>query len=82
MVFGFCKNKCKHEVYTKEEVDNLIANIVTTLNQYYTKEQVDNLMEDVSSSLNLGTIATHDYSRGTATPSGGSNGDIYDQYFE
>lgn len=86
MVFGFCKNKCKHEVYTKEEVDNLIANVVSTLNQHisntYTKEQVDNLMGDVASTLNLGTIATHDYSIGTATPSGGSNGDIYDQYFE
>ena len=30
---------------------------------------------------NLGTISSKNYSIGTTTPTGGSNGDIYDQYF-
>ena len=30
----------------------------------------------------VGTIASKNYSRGTANPTGGSNGDIYDQYFD
>lgn len=25
MVFGFCNNKCKHEVYTKDEVDTKLT---------------------------------------------------------
>ena len=29
----------------------------------------------------LGNIVTKNYSRGTSAPSGGKNGDIYDQYF-
>lgn len=29
----------------------------------------------------VGTIITKNYSRGTATPTGGTDGDIYDQYF-
>lgn len=29
----------------------------------------------------LGTISSKNYSRGTGTPSGGSDGDLYDQYF-
>jgi hypothetical protein len=61
-VFGFCNNKCKHEVYTKEEVDTKL--------------------EDVENILNLGTISKYNYSRGTEIPTGGSDGDIYDQYFE
>ena len=28
-----------------------------------------------------GTIITHDYDKGTSNPSGGADGDIYDQYF-
>lgn len=38
-------------------------------------ESIYVLKEDV------GTIASRNYSRGTASPSGGSDGDIYDQYF-
>lgn len=30
----------------------------------------------------IGTIASKNYSRGTAIPTGGSDGDIYDQYFD
>ena len=30
---------------------------------------------------NVGTIVTKNYSRGTTAPTGGSDGDIYDQYF-
>ena len=41
-------------------------------NNLYKKEEIDKM---------LGTISSHNYSRGTSTPSGGSDGDIYDQYF-
>ena len=60
--YGYCEKKGKHEVYTKEEVEQAIANAVA--------------------SFNLGTISSHNYSRGTGVPSGGVDGDIYDQYFE
>lgn len=66
--YGFCENKCKHEIYTKDEV--------------YTKTEVGAAIDNSIAALNLGTISTHNYSRGTAAPTGGSDGDIYDQYFE
>ena len=65
--YGFCENKCKHEIYTKDEV--------------YNKTEVDTAIDNSIASLNLGTISTHNYSRGTAAPTGGKDGDIYDQYF-
>ena len=41
------------------------------------------LLSDSITSLNnsLGGMAKRTYSYGTANPSGGSNGDVYDQYF-
>ena len=77
-VFGFCDNKCKHEVYTAEEVEQAIAEAITSLGI----ENPEELISEAIASLYLGTISSHDYSRGTAIPSGGNDGDIYDQYFE
>lgn len=77
--YGFCENKCKHEIYTKEEVDTKVGEIETNL---YTKEEVEAAIDNSIAALNLGTISTRNYSRGTAAPTGGSDGDIYDQYFE
>lgn len=50
--------------------------------EVYTKEEVETAIDNSIAALNLGTISTHNYSRGTAAPTGGSDGDIYDQYFE
>lgn len=41
----------------------------------------DTKLEDYTATANLGTLALVNYSYGTAAPTGGSNGDIYDQYF-
>jgi len=77
--YGFCENKCKHEIYTKDEVNTKISE---TEAKFYNKTEVNEAIGNSIASLNLGTISTHNYSRGTAAPTGGSDGDIYDQYFE
>ena len=77
-VFGFCNNKCNHDVYTTEEVEQLIAEAITSLGI----ENPEELISEAIASLYLGTISSHNYSRGTEIPSGGNDGDIYDQYFE
>ena len=46
---------------------------VYTKEETYSKEEVNNLMENVSVS---------NYSYGTSEPTGGADGDIYDQYFD
>jgi hypothetical protein len=79
-VFGFCNNKCKHEVYTKEEVEQAISTAIASLG--LDEEKAEQLISEAIASLYLGTISSHNYSRGMATPSGGNDGDIYDQYFE
>jgi hypothetical protein len=79
-VFGFCNNKCKHEVYTVEEVEQVISEAISSLG--LGKEEAEALITEAISSLYLGTISSHNYNRGTAAPSGGNDGDIYDQYFE
>ena len=51
-------------------------------------EQLEEELKDVEDGsafvlrTEIGTIAGHNYSRGTAAPTGGSDGDIYDQYFD
>ena len=69
------------------------ADITTVMNNFNKieelgalKSEVDTQIETVNNSItninnNLGTISSKNYSIGTTTPSGGSNGDIYDQYF-
>ena len=48
---------------------------------YVLKTELEEDLEDYQLKSELGTIATKNYSRGTSAPSGGSDGDIYDQYF-
>ena len=69
-VNGFKENKCKEEVYTTEEVDGKLSGKSNTGHTHTMANITD-----------LGTISSHNYSRGTAAPSGGSDGDVYDQYF-
>lgn len=69
------------------------ADITTVMNNFNKieelgalKSEVDTQIETVNNSItninnNLGTISRKNYSIGTTTPTGGSNGDIYDQYF-
>lgn len=80
MVFGFCNNKCKHEIYTKEETEAAITEAIASLG--LDEEKAEKLITEAITALYLGTISSHNYSRGTAAPSGGNDGDIYDQYFE
>lgn len=42
---------------------------------------LNNKFSNYTATSNLGALALKKYSYGTAAPSGGSNGDIYDQYF-
>lgn len=41
----------------------------------------DNKLKEYTKTSGLKPLALTNYSKGTAAPSGGSNGDIYDQYF-
>lgn len=50
--------------------------------EVYTKNEMDVAIANIKNTLNLGTISAYNYSRGTVAPTGGSDGDIYDQYFE
>ena len=68
----------------KSELDDYAQK--TELANYATKSQLDNYalesdLDDYVLQANIGTIASKNYRYGTAAPSGGSNGDIYDQYF-
>lgn len=83
--YGFCENKCKHEIYTKEEIDTKIEGIELdsySKSETYTKTETGAAIDNSIAALNLGTISTHNYSRGIEAPTGGADGDIYDQYFE
>ena len=48
---------------------------------YVLKEELKRDLNNYQLKSELGTIVSRNYSIGTANPSGGSNGDIYDQYF-
>ena len=61
---------------TETEVTEKINSAKTELNT-----NIDNKLKNYTPSANLGKLATTTYSYGTAQPSGGKNGDIYDQYF-
>ncbi len=83
--YAFCKDsKCLYETYTKEKEDALLDNVnssintanskITTLqtnvNNVYTKSQTDDLLNEKQKKI----------TSGTASPSGGNNGDIYLKY--
>jgi hypothetical protein len=53
--------------YSKDEVDGLISGLSAT---YYNKTQIDNTVATLQPKITIGT----------ATPTGGSNGDIYIKY--
>ena len=68
-VFGFCKNKCKHEVYTIQETNDLLGgkapsshthtkSQITDWNhnhddRYYTESEVNNLLKTQSTTFSV-----------------------------
>ena len=61
---------------TYAETEELITAAKTEVNS-----ATDTKLEDYTTTANLGGLELKNYSYGTSAPSGGSNGDIYDQYF-
>lgn len=61
---------------TAQEVSGAIDAAKTEVNQ-----SVDTKLLNYTTTANLKPLAKVNYSYGTGNPSGGSNGDIYDQYF-
>ena len=61
---------------TAQEVTDAITAAKTEVN-----EATDTKLEDYTTTADLKPLAKVNYSYGTSAPSGGSNGDIYDQYF-
>lgn len=62
-----------------EIINATVQELINTLEQ-----EIQNV-EDGSAYVlktEIGTIASKNYSRGTAVPTGGQDGDIYDQYFD
>lgn len=48
---------------------------------YVLETELDEKLRDYQLKSGVGSIASKNYSRGTSAPYGGSDGDIYDQYF-
>ena len=48
---------------------------------YVLKTDLESELGEYLLKSDIGTIASRNYSRGTGTPSGGTDGDLYDQYF-
>ena len=67
-------NAVKSEINTS--VDSKVSASATAINT-----ATDNKLKNYTPSADLGSLATANYSFGTAAPTGGSDGDIYDQYF-
>lgn len=61
---------------TYDEATDAINSAKTTI-----ENNVNTKLNEYTKTTNLGNLALKNYSFGTAAPSGGSNGDIYDQYF-
>ena len=61
---------------TAQEVSDAINSAKSEVNQ-----ATDSKLQNYTTTANLKPLAKVNYSYGTAAPSGGSNGDIYDQYF-
>lgn len=69
--YAFCKDsKCLYETYTKEKEDALFQTVNNGINERYTKAEVNTLLDKKQPVI----------LSGTASPSGGSNGDIYLKY--
>lgn len=60
-IFGFCENKGKHEVYTKEQTDNLLAgkaaSVHTHDDRYYTETEVNAKLADYKLKGDIATFA-------------------------
>lgn len=69
-------NKIEANAITGTEVDTKINTAKTDINS-----SVDTKLNSYTKTKNLSSLATKKYSRGTSAPSGGSDGDTYDQYF-
>lgn len=61
---------------TGAEVDTKIETAKTAVNT-----ATDTKLKSYAKSNSLGSLASKKYSYGTAAPSGGADGDLYDQYF-
>lgn len=69
-------NKIEELGIAATEVNTKITAAKTEVNQ-----ATDTKLANYTKTTNLGALALKGYSYGTAAPSGGKNGDIYDQYF-
>ena len=69
-------NKIEELGITSAEVNTKINTAKTTINQ-----SIDSKLSQYTKTSALGKLALVKYSKGTNAPSGGANGDIYDQYF-
>lgn len=72
------------ENFTKIEENGItsqeVTDAISTAKQEVT-EATNTKLENYTTTADLKPLAKVNYSYGTAEPSGGSNGDIYDQYF-
>lgn len=66
----------KNNGITAQEVTTAISTAKSEVNS-----TTDTKLANYTTTANLKPLAKVNYSYGTADPSGGSNGDIYDQYF-
>lgn len=69
-------NKIEKLGITSAEVDSRISSAKTEVNN-----STNIKLKDYTKTANLGALALKNYSYGKNAPSGGSDGDIYDQYF-
>ena len=71
---------------SRADISTVMENFNKVENLGALKSELDSAVETINGNItninnNLGTISRKNYSIGTTTPTGGSNGDIYDQYF-
>lgn len=70
-------NKIEELGITATEVTEAINAATTNINS-----TINTKLNDYTKTEDLGALATSNYSYGKNAPSGGSSGDIYDQYFD
>ena len=66
---------------SRADITKIMENFNKIEENGITENEVNTKLDDYTKTSDLGDLATTNYSYGTAAPSGGSNGDIYDQYF-